>query len=228
MCRSIERLPVASGEARVDDGSFSVAWVDMDAPAEPLGTYLDLLSDQERARSAQYRFRRDAERFIVRRGHLRILLGGRLGVQPAEITIAADVFGKPSVPGSALGFSLSRSRNVALYAFALDVSIGCDIEWCDPDFASEATARRFFAPEEVDELQRLTPQDRVAGFFACWTRKEAYLKALGLGLSVPLDSFAVPCGPAQPVRFVRGGEGFELHPLSLLPDFAAAVSVATV
>jgi 4'-phosphopantetheinyl transferase len=203
----------------------AVSWIDMDAAAAELDHYWPLLSNDEQARSRTYRTPRDAARFIVRRGQLRKLLALRLGGEPSEITLSSDAFGKLSVPTSPLAFSLSHSRQIALYVFAPDGAIGCDIEWHDPDFASERTAERFFAPEEVTALRRLPPARRLAGFFACWTRKEAYLKALGLGLSVPLDSFAISPDPDRPARFLRGGEGWNIHSWPLLPDFAAALAV---
>ena len=202
----------------------AVAWIDMDQAAVRHDHYWYLLSDDERARSWSYRDRRDAARFIVRRGHLRTLLAERLECEPREIVLASDGFGKLSVPGSSLAFNLSHSRQIALYVFAGGGAVGCDIEWRDPAFACERTAECFFAPEEIHALRCLPPLRRHAGFFACWTRKEAYLKALGLGLSVPLDSFAVSPDPDQPGRFLRGGKGWSVRSWSPLPDFEGAIA----
>ena len=213
-----------SGSRDPSEQSPAITWIDMDAAAVRIDRYWPLLSDAEQARSRSYRAERDAARFIVRRGHLRALLAERLQCGPDEIALAVDAFGKPFLPDSALAFNLSHSRQIALYAFAGAGAIGCDIEWRDPDFACARTAAHFFASEEIGALRLLPPARQVAGFFACWTRKEAYLKALGTGLSVPLDAFAISPDPDGPAQFLRGGAGWEVRSWSPLPDFAAALA----
>lgn len=207
--------------------ALEIEWIDMDSESAHIEIHWSLLGRDERARAGRYRFRRDALRYIVRRGRLRQLLGLRLGCPAAEVALASDRFGKLSVPGSSLFFNLSHSRGIALYAFSRERQVGCDIEWRDARFArEESIAERFFAPREVSLLRSLPPSDRVLGFFACWTRKEAYVKGCGLGLSLPLDSFAVSLAPAEPAAFLEGCDGWSLASFEPVAGYQAAVAVS--
>lgn len=169
--------------------AVEACWTDLDALPGPDESLLDLLDDAERARAGRLRFERDRRRFILRRGVLRVLLARQSGVAPARLRFTRGACGKPALHGSDLRFSASHSHGVALYAFAWGVELGCDIERRDGRIAATDTARVWFAPGEIAELRRLPPGRREAGFFRCWTRKEAYVKALGLGLSHGLDGF---------------------------------------
>ena len=183
-------------------GSFHLAsgevhsWcASLDVPPETCARLYATLGCDERTRSAQFRFERDRERFIVAHGVLRDLLGRYLQCQPGRIRYVYNAFGKPDLSpesGSLITFNLSHSAGLALIAIAAAASVGVDLESirAQPDYAE--VARRFFSAAEVDQLSAL-PSDRYAeAFFSCWTKKEAYLKACGQGLSVSLDSFSVP------------------------------------
>lgn len=165
-------------------------WTDLDAVAGSAeADLLGLLDDEERARADRFRFERDRRRFVLRRGLLRTLLAARLGRDPAALRFTRNAFGKPALPGSDLRFSASHSHGTALLAVAWGVELGCDIERCDERIDTDGMARAHFAPGEISALERLPLGHRLDGFVRCWTRKEAYVKALGVGLSYPLDSF---------------------------------------
>jgi 4'-phosphopantetheinyl transferase len=168
---------------------------------------MDLLDAGERERAARFRFDRHRRRFVLRRAALRRILARYAGQPAAALAFEVNAWGKPALrtPGGCaapVAFSLSHSHERALLAVGGAGALGIDIEWRDPDNATVEVARQFFAPAEVAELERLDPARRVAGFFDCWTRKEAYIKAHGMGLSIPLDAFAVTLTPGAPPRIV--------------------------
>ena len=159
------------------------------------------LSPDERARAGRFIFETDRSRFVMARGILRDLLGGYLLLSPAEIQFCYGNRGKPALDpktnSSSLQFNLSHSGDVALYAFAGRRRVGIDVERFRPELAGDEIAKRYFSAKEVDELTALPAESRTEGFYLCWTRKEAYIKATGDGLQVPLDSFDVSLSPGQ-------------------------------
>lgn len=169
--------------------AVEACWTDLDTRAGSAGDLLDLLDDEERARADRFRFERDRRRFIMRRGLLRTLLADRLDCAPKAIRFTHNAFGKPALHGSDLRFNMSHSHGLALYAVARGAELGCDIERQDERIDIDGTASSLFAPGELGALERLPPGQRHSGFFRCWTRKEAYVKALGQGLSHRLDGF---------------------------------------
>jgi 4'-phosphopantetheinyl transferase len=168
------------------------------------------LSLEEKARADRFHFVNDRNRFVVARGLLRELLGRYLHQAPAGLEFSYGRHGKPFLSGkdasSQLCFNLSHSSNLVVYAIARERNLGIDVEHMRPESAGEDIARRYFSAREVSDLQSLPPEARVEGFFQCWTRKEAYLKATGMGLQIALDSFAVSLMLGQPAQFVGGVE----------------------
>ena len=161
------------------------------------------LSGDERTRAARFIFQRDRDRFIAARGILRDLLGRYLQCGPGMIDLAYGPHGKPTIVkrGSqpAICFNLSHSHLLTAIAIASAREVGIDIEMIQPEFAGEEIAKRYFSTQEIDELCRLPSELRVEGFFLCWTRKEAYIKAKGDGLQIPLDSFDVSLTSGSPI-----------------------------
>ena len=162
----------------------------------------ELLQPDERQRADKFHFPRDREHFTVARGVLRQILGGYLGSAPGEIRFAYNKYGKPALADDAvndlLSFNVSHSKDIALYAVAGGRRrIGLDIEHLRADFDSLTLAERFFSPAEVAALCALPAEQQGLAFFNCWTRKEAYIKALGEGLSHPLDKFSVSHAPGE-------------------------------
>lgn len=178
-----------------------------------------LLDPGERARAQRFHQALHRRRFIIRRARLRQWLGTRLGLAPAAVPILTDSMGKPFVPGWDRHFSISHSHDTLLLACA-PVPVGCDIERIDPHFAWRPVAERLFAPEERQTLAAMAETPGRIAFFHCWARKEAFVKALGLGLSHPLDAFAVSC--TAPAALLRGGEDWVLSAPEW-PDHAAAI-----
>jgi 4'-phosphopantetheinyl transferase len=162
----------------------------------------EILSADEILRADRFYFQRDRDSFVAARGTLRELLGGYLKRLPEELDFAYGAYGKPSLrQGSAtpsIHFNVSHSHGLALMVFSLGRELGIDVESIRPDIASEEIAERYFSPHEVAELRSLPPALRAEGFFLCWTRKEAYVKALGNGLQIPLKSFQVGLTPNEP------------------------------
>jgi 4'-phosphopantetheinyl transferase len=168
------------------------------------------LSLEEKARADRFHFANDRNRFIVARGLLRELLGKYLAQAPAGLEFSYGLHGKPALSGgnasSGLFFNLSHSAGLAVYAIARERNLGIDVEHVRSESAGEDIAKRYFSAREVSDLRTLPPEARVEGFFHCWTRKEAYLKATGMGLQIPLDSFSVSLLPGQPAQFLGGVE----------------------
>src|SRR6476620_7910163 len=158
-------------------------------------TLLRTLSDDERARADRFHFDQHRRRFVLTRAFLRALLGRYLAIGPEEVRFVYGPYGKPSLADEhgahRLRFNASHSHELAVYAFAQEREIGIDVEHIQQEFAGEEIARQFFSTYEVNTLLALPKSEQAAAFFRCWTRKEAYIKAIGSGLSHPLDEFDV-------------------------------------
>ena len=193
------------------------------------------LSPDELARAARFRFPKDRDHFIVARGVLRTILGRYLGLEPSRLRFCYSPYGKPSLDrecgGDSLCFNLSHSHGLALFAVTRDRELGVDIEYLRRDLADEGIAQRFFSPPEVAALSALPTGVRGVAFFNCWTRKEAYIKARGEGLSFPLDQFDVSLAPGEPAALLRTeGDPQEASRWSLVAlspgaDYVAALVV---
>ena len=164
------------------------------------------LSLAEHAAGARFKSPILQTRFLQRRVALRAILAGYLGVPAAELLFTENEFGKPalhaSLASTGLSFNSSHSGPVAVIAVGKSRRIGIDVEAVRPIKDAEKIAARFFSSQESTALRALDPDDRNTGFLQCWTRKEAVIKALGGGLSIPLDSFAVSLQPHQPAAIL--------------------------
>jgi 4'-phosphopantetheinyl transferase len=190
-----------------------------------------MLSVDERNRAERFRFENLRRAFAISRGGLRFLLASYLGRDPREIAFNYGPRGKPELQHSSrLRFNLSHSGLVTLYAFTLDCEIGLDVEQVRDLPDHDAIAIRFFSAGEVTELRSLNPAERLAGFFRCWTRKEAYIKAVGDGLAIPLDQFQVTLLPGDPASILKtaGTSGslkvWTLHHLEPVPGYIGALA----
>ncbi len=163
------------------------------------------LDPGERERAARFHFARHARAYILGRSALRALIGAYLGLQPETVPFRYGAKGKPAVDLEAAGFSFnfSNSGPFGLYAFTRGCELGVDVEETRPVPDIENIAARFFARAEIADLMSLPEAERPPAFFRCWTRKEAYIKAVGDGLSVPLDSFRVTLLPSEPARMTH-------------------------
>jgi len=190
------------------------------------------LSADEAERAARFRFEKHRRAFVLGRAVLRALAANYLRIAPMDVSFTYGPKGKPALAGAPcpLDFNVSNSGDLAAYAFTLNCEIGVDVEYRRRMADIEAIARRFFAPAEVAEFMALAETDRREGFFNCWTRKEAYIKAVGDGLSVPLDSFRVTLQPGVAARMVElegsssAAERWTLHAFTPAPDYAGAIA----
>ena len=198
---------------------------------ERLVRYMGLLAEDERERAARFRFERHRNHYIAGRGMLRELLGRYLGQRPEDLVFSYSEYGKPKLTGSELRFNLAHSGELALFAFGLHDALGVDLEAERPLHDALAIARRFFSPAEREALASLPEDQQAAAFFRCWTRKEAFIKAVGEGLSHALDAFEVTLMPDEPaqLRAIDGSEEearkWSLYALDLPQSYYGAIAV---
>jgi 4'-phosphopantetheinyl transferase len=185
------RLQISAGEVHL----FSTSLDDWQPH-----TFSGLLTDDEIVRSDRFKFDRDRHRYIVGRGLLRCVLAGYFGRDPAALRFRYTQYGKPLLDDPRLSFNLSHSEDRALFAVAPGFEVGVDVEVMNSSLADEAVAERFFTRREVADLNAVSPGDRTRAFLTCWTRKEAYIKARGEGLSLPLHEFDVTLRPGEEPR----------------------------
>lgn len=173
--------------------------VDLESIRGDESRWQKVLSPDESNRASRFHFVRDRQRFVASRALLRTILGCYLAIEPKSLSFIYSQKEKPSLaPGSAssgLTFNISHSGGIALFAFARKREIGVDVEQVRCDFEVEAIASRFFSSHEQEQLRSLPEEKKFESFFRCWTRKEAYIKATGDGLSLPLHQFDVSVGP---------------------------------
>ncbi|HWH34646.1 MAG TPA: 4'-phosphopantetheinyl transferase superfamily protein [Acidimicrobiales bacterium] len=202
----------------------------LDQPLDP--GLLGALAPEERARAARFAHPGRRQAYQLARALLRHVLAGELGTRPDDLRFELGPHGKPELrPAADIHFNLSHSGKVVVLAVSRRV-VGVDVEQLRPGLDHHALAERFFSLRERRQLARVAPPARRAAFFATWTRKEAVLKAWGVGLSLPLDSFdvSVPGSGPPAVLAVRRGPGaggrWSLHDLDAGPGYAGAVAVA--
>jgi 4'-phosphopantetheinyl transferase len=201
-------------------------------PSEVTGFWGTLAPD-EKERAARFYFDKDREHFIAARGILRAILSHYLTASPEEIRFSYGPYGKPFLVGHEgdIRFNLSHSNGVGLFAVTRGRELGIDLEHMRAEMAEEQIAEHFFSPREVTGLRALPGALKVEGFFNCWTRKEAYIKATGEGLSLPLDEFDVSLAPGEPARLlqsrinVQEASRWFMVELAIEADFKAALVV---
>lgn len=206
---------------------------DLDLPPSVLDRLRQVLAEDELERAARFVSDKHRRRSLAARGQLRRLLSGYVDVPAGALRFRYGPYGKPSLQGSGEGlwFNVSHSDAVTLFAVTRAGAVGVDVERMRPDISHLAIAERFFSPRERAVLRSLPAEAQVSSFFACWTRKEAYLKATGLGLSLPLDSFEVSLAPADRpaltcTAFIPPeGPHWCVHSLEVGRDYAGAVVV---
>lgn len=161
-----------------------------------------ILSEEGRARADRFHFEKDRHQFIESRATLRLLLSQYLNVPPAGLTYSLTAQGKPRVSDSDLRFNLSRRNGLALIAFAEGREIGVDVELVRPDLSLFEIAEVSFSESELTAWKGLPQAEQAAGFYNCWTRKEAFIKAIGEGFSFPLKQFDVSLIPGDPAQLL--------------------------
>ena len=191
-----------------------------------------VLAKDERQKATNLLFEDDRKRFVVSRGVLRVLLGRYLCVQPGSLVFGHNPHGKPYLLGTAgVRFSVSHSHDLVLLAFVRDRDIGVDVEHIREDLGLDEIAARHFSTREVAALRSLPNSLRKEAFFACWTRKEAFAKAKGRGLTLPFNRFEVTLTPGEPAMLLNVEEDIRepfrwtMQELIPGPGYAAALVV---
>lgn len=184
-------------DLRLPKGEVHI-WKLRPEPEADLADYSRLLGSGERERAGRFRVVLLRHNFVVDHGRMRLILGVYAGLAPEALVFAVNKFGKPELvdagatgPRGHLRFNLSHTEGLTLLAVCLDADLGVDVEAVRSMSDLEEIARSHFSTLENAALRAVEPDERQKAFFRCWTRKEAFLKAHGRGLSIPLDSFAV-------------------------------------
>jgi 4'-phosphopantetheinyl transferase len=195
---------------------------------------VELLSHDERLRAERFFFERDKRRFIAARALLRIMLAGYLGANPDSLVFSYGVAGKPALAGrwaGALDFNVSHSTDGVLYAIATGRAVGVDLEYIRPLHDMAEIAARVLSRGEQEIFSNASPAACERMFYEFWTRKEAFIKAMGYGLSFPVQQLDVTLPFGQPSRLVTicdtgsGNRNWTLCSLAPEPAYAAALVV---
>jgi 4'-phosphopantetheinyl transferase len=194
----MEARPVVEGLDLVEDEAH-VWWIPLRADARALELHRQVLSPDELDRAGRFYFDQHRNQYVIGRGAMRRILSRYVNVQPQDLEFVYGPKGKPDFTPHQnphhMRFNLSHSGGLALLGVSKNQELGVDVEFVKADFGGMEIAERFFSAKEVQTLFAIAAAERNAAFFACWTRKEAFIKAIGEGLSVPLDSFDVAFAP---------------------------------
>jgi len=231
----LDPLPSPSMGTRLSSGDVHIWRGWLDQPVERVRQLEQTLSTDERERASRFRFETDRTRVGVGRGTLRSIHGHYLGIEPGRVRLRYGPNGKPTLdegPDRApIQFNLAHSHQLAVLIFARTRQVGIDLEYVRPVPRLQQIAASFFSAHENAVLSSLPPSQQQEAFYLCWTCKEAYLKATGLGLDHPLDQFDVSLVPGEPARLLRV-EGkpeetsrWSLHWLRPAPGYLAALAV---
>ena len=207
--------------------------VSLDQSESVFQRLVQTLSEEEHKRAERFHFRKDRDHFIIARGVLRDILSHYIKREPEDIFFHYNDYGKPALGKNftGLNFNVSHSGNIALYAVTCGREVGIDVEQIRPDFAEEPIAKRFFSPAEVAVFSDLAAHEKKEAFFSCWTRKEAFIKATGKGVSFGLDKFDVSLVPDKPAALLsikgdmKKAGRWSLKNLNIKPDYKAALAV---
>lgn len=222
MTLNSQLLPLDSDEIHIWQANVD------DAP-ENLASLGELLQPDEQVRAARFRFPKDKRRFVARRGVLRQILSAYTGDTPGALHLVYGKFGKPALAldstASGVRFNLSHSAGLVLYAFASNREVGIDTERIVPEAVTEPLIERLMSRAEISVFQHLARSAQAKAFFDCWTRKEAYLKGLGVGLQVEPNGFAVSIRPDEPAALLEEtDQRWSLQALAPADQYSATVA----
>ena len=221
------------------DGEVHVWRAALDDTKSQARDFEQILSNEERDRAARFSSARDREHFTVARAMLRLIVGKYLSIEPRQLQLTRGPHGKPALAtergANALRFNSSRSGELALCAIARGRDVGVDVEHvrADLDLDVDQIAERFFSPRELATFRVLPPERKQQAFFTCWVRKEAYLKATGDGLAIPLESFSVSFSEGDPAALLdvpghpEHPSEYSLWELDPGPSYVAALAAET-
>ncbi len=207
--------------------------IHLDREVTRVSSFQRLLTPEEVSRAQRFYFERDRQHWMVARGLLRVLLGSYLQTDPQLLRFGLNAYGKPALafPSASppLQFNLSHSADLALYAFTWQRHVGVDVEYMRTPLDYDAIAQYSFSPSERAALLTLPLTEKHEAFYRCWARKEAYIKARGMGLSLPLDLFDVALLPGEPAALLQSREDpheaqrWSMRHLVPAPDYAGAL-----
>ncbi|MCB0207899.1 MAG: 4'-phosphopantetheinyl transferase superfamily protein [Anaerolineae bacterium] len=221
-------------QMRLDNNQVHIWCFSLDQPLKRIAQLAELLSRSERERANRFVFDKDRRHFTTARASLRLILSRYVQTTAQQLRFRYSAHGKPELTGGndgSLQFNLSHSHSMALVAVACDSRVGVDVEWVRPLDDMDAIAKRFFSRVEYEAYSALPTNQRAIGFFNCWTRKEAYIKAIGEGLSCPLASFDVSLSPGQPAKLLginedrQAAEAWFMEAMTPVSGYVGAVVI---
>ncbi len=231
-----EFISITSPKIKITDQDVHIWYASIGVYANRINNYLKIMSPEEISRAERFQFDQDKNRYIVGRGLLRIILSCYLNISPDGLEFCYNRYGKPDLSAICnnqnLQFNVSHSNNIIIYGITINRDIGIDIEHIQYINDADGIIQRFCSDSEKVQYHRVPENTKQLAFFLCWTRKEAFIKALGDGLTRPLDEFTVSLIPGLPVKLlsVKGGEKeaekWSLQEITLnKDDYVAAVAV---
>ena len=186
----------------LQDNSIDVWLCQADSLQDRLDYFLSLLSSEEASRAERFKFNIHRNRFIISHGFMRSVLAKYLNIEPSDIKYQKTEMGKPFLIEEdntpALKFNLSHTQDIALLAVTRKAQVGLDIEYMERKTDWQGICKRFFTQAEQDILFALAETKQSQAFFQLWTRKEAYMKVLGTGLSLSPTKFTLTVPPEKP------------------------------
>jgi 4'-phosphopantetheinyl transferase len=222
-------------KVEVKSDHVDVWCVSLDLPLDSRDPFQQILSQEERVKARRFRSEKARNRFVAARCFLRRIIAPYTGVKPEDLRFQYGPHGKPALAkksgNAGICFNMSHSHGLALYAVTTGRAVGVDIEKIRPDPDCIRIAENYFSPGEIEALRKLVGDQQRRGFFNCWTRKEAYLKAKGEGFSFPFDQFAVSLIPGETAALLYHRAGplevskWSIEDLDAGPDYAAALAV---
>jgi len=226
---------IPSADLSLSEKEIHIWCAALDLPIINFEKLNEALCREERLKAERFHFERERRRFIVGRGILRRILSHYLSIRPVDLQFSYGENGKPGLTNSfrngRIDFNMTRSEGLALYGFARDRQIGVDVERIRDLPEMDRIVEIFFSERENDIFRSLPENRKKEAFFRCWTRKEAFIKATGNGLSQSLDRFDVSISPDEPARLLgiegssKGTTRWSIQDLKPAPGFAAAFAV---
>lgn len=220
---------------QINDAQVDLWIAPLDIPRDSLSELRALLAADEQSRAARFHFEKDRNRFIAARGYLRLLLADYTKQPASQLHFTYGPYGKPALSdlsGNTMPcFNLAYAEGLALFGVITGHDIGVDLEYIRPLPDILKMAHSYFSPGEIRALQALPREQQAEGFFNCWTRKEAFIKAAGQGMAIPLDQFEVSLAPGEPatLRHVAWDSSettrWHLHNPTVTPGYVAAVVI---
>jgi 4'-phosphopantetheinyl transferase len=230
--KPVEPEPLQHPDGILPDDEVQVWQVDLAAWEKATGSLFELLDPKEKARAERFKFPAPRNQYVISRGLLRRALARYLKIEACAVEFRTTANGKPELAArSDLRFNLSHTRGATVFALAHHRQVGIDVERIRQDTNAMELAERFFSRPEVEWLRSQPASEHLPSFLSCWTAKEAYIKAQGEGLSLPLGSFGVLPMPATAKLQLKvyadpeESKRWTMWRLDLGPDLCAALAV---